>query len=80
MSSLFQANLAGNDFAQNPLGELVVTTGLILGLIVCRDRVRFKNNAEKHGLGRRPLTLARSNLPCRLQPATGDLLSLQRRE
>ena len=30
MSSLFQANLQGNDFAQNPLGEWAVSAGLFL--------------------------------------------------
>jgi hypothetical protein len=64
MSSLFQANLVGNDFAQNPLGKRPRSYELCFVLIAYRDCIRLKTDAEEHGVGRRSLTLARPDVPC----------------
>ncbi len=62
MSSLFQANLEGNDFSRNPLE------------IAYGSKITLKNM----GWGRWFVALARSDIPCRFQPAASNLLPLQR--
>ncbi|KAF8902817.1 Dolichyl-phosphate-mannose-protein mannosyltransferase-domain-containing protein [Gymnopilus junonius] len=67
MSSLFQANLVGNDFAQNPLGKRLTLSSTPKhshpSSPPLRNRVWIQNHTEKHGLGRRPAALARANIP-----------------
>ncbi|KAF8754353.1 MIR domain [Rhizoctonia solani] len=65
MSSLFQANLVGNDFAQNPLGK---------------GHARFQSDAQKRRIRRRSPPLTRPNLPRRLATTASHMLPLQRRQ
>ena len=51
MSSLFQANLEGNDFAWTPFCEWAVFCPFLLSLIACRDHIWFRGDTDNMGWG-----------------------------
>jgi len=77
MSSLFQANLVGNDFSQNPLGEFPSLLNLPLTLAFVRGRNRIQGHSKKYGMGWWTFTFARPNISYRIQSTTSDMLPLQ---
>ena len=82
MSSLFQANLVGNDFGKNPLGKRESFQSFIplLLILLRRGCIWVKAHSQKHGLGGWTATLACADISGWFKPTASDLLPLQGRE
>src|ERR1700722_14671188 len=60
--------------------SFVCSLWVFLTPYIGRDRNWFKSHPKKYGMGWWTVTFARSIVPCRIQSATSDMLSLQRRK